>query len=249
MKAELCIIGTLILLSSITGIFNNLVVVKDASAQQVQKAFTQCLKCADLAIIQSGGQAQQTPSSDALIGTPTNNIFTTCASDTPQTEFNAIIDATSLNAGQKATVKNAFAECLTNAPDSAAAQMESLQDTSITTTVQAEPEIPSVNTLLENPHVKALLENPDLNALLENPDVKALLEDPNVNALLEDPTINTLLENPHFKSLLQAPELNALLEDPDVKALLEDPDVNALLQYPTIDPPSGLFPSPSGLFQ
>ena len=252
MKAELCILGTLILLSSITGIFNNLVVVKDASAQQVQKAFTQCLKCADLAIIQSGGQAQQAISSDALIGTPTNNIFTTCASDTPQTGFNATIDATSLSGGpngQKATVKNAFAECLTNAPDSAAAQMESLQDTSITTTVQAEPEIPSVNTLLENPHVKALLENPDLNALLENPDVKALLEDPNVNALLEDPTMNTLLENPHFKSLLQAPELNALLEDPDVKALLEDPDVNALLQYPTIDPPSGLFPSPSGLFQ
>ena len=102
MKAELCVLGTLILLSSITGIFNNLVVVKDASAQQVQKAFTQCLKCADLAIIQSGGQAQQTPASDALIGTPTNNIFTTCASDTPQTGFNAIIDATSLSEVQMA---------------------------------------------------------------------------------------------------------------------------------------------------
>ncbi len=203
LKAELCVIGTLILLSSITGIFNNFVVVKDASAQQVQKAFTQCLKCADLAIIQSGGQAQQTPASDALIGTSTNNIFTTCASYTPQTGFNAAIDATSLNAGQKATVKNAFAECLTNAPDSAAAQMESLQDTSITTTERAEP---------------------------------------------ENPTMNTLLENPHFKSLLQDPELNAPLEDPDVKALLEDPDVNAPLQNPTIDPPSGVFPLPSGLF-
>ena len=62
LKVELCVLGTLILLSSITGIFNSLVVVvKDASAQQVQKTFTQCLKCADLAIIQSGGQAQQTP--------------------------------------------------------------------------------------------------------------------------------------------------------------------------------------------
>jgi len=202
LKSELCVLGTLILLSSITGIFNNLVVVKDASAQQVQQAFTQCLKCADLAIIQSGGQAQQTPASDALIGTPTNNIFNTCASDTPQTGFNAAIDATSLNNGQKATVKNAFAECLTNAPDSEPAQMESLQDISITTTERAEP---------------------------------------------ENPTKNTLLEHPHFKSLHQDPELNGPLVDPDVKGLIEDPDVNAPLQNPTIDPPSGVFPLPSGL--
>ena len=68
LKAELCVLGTLLLLFSITSIFNNPVVVKDASAQQVQKETTQCLKCADLAIIQSGGQAQQTPASDALIG-------------------------------------------------------------------------------------------------------------------------------------------------------------------------------------
>ena len=102
LKAELCVLGTLFLLFSLTSIFNNLVVVKDASAQQVQKAFTQCLKCADLAIIQSGGQAQQETGSDALIGNSTNNIFTTCASDTPQTEFNAIIDATSLSEVQMA---------------------------------------------------------------------------------------------------------------------------------------------------
>ena len=203
LKTELCVIGTLILLSSITGIFNNIVVVKDASAQQVQQAFTQCLKCADLAIIQSGGQAQQTPASDALIGTPTNNIFTICASDTPQTGFNAIIDATVLNEGQKTIVKDAFAECLTNAPNSPATQMESLQDISITTIERAEP---------------------------------------------KNPTMNTLIENPHFKSLLQDPELNAPLVDPDVKALLEDPDVNAYLQNPTVDPPSGVFPLPSGLF-
>jgi hypothetical protein len=58
-------------------------------------------------------------------------------------------------------VKNAFAECLTNAPDSAAAQMESLQDTSITTTERAEPENPTMNTLLENPHFKSLLQDPE----------------------------------------------------------------------------------------
>jgi hypothetical protein len=216
LKAELCVIGTLLLLFSITSIFNNSVVVKDASAQQVQQVTTQCLKCADLAIIQSGGQAQQTPASDALIGTPTNNIFTTCDSDTPQTGFNATIDATTgLNAGQKAIVKNAFAECLDNVSDSAAAQIESLQDTSITTSERAEPEIPSLNTLLENPHLKAMLENPELDTIIENNDVNALLKDPNVKALLADPSVN------------------ALLEDPSVKAQLENPSNSV---------PTGLFP-------
>ena len=84
-------------------------------------------------------------------------------------------------------MKNAFAVCLTNAPDSATAQIESLQDTSITTTERAEQEIPSLNTLLENPHLKALLENPELDVMIENNDVNGLLEDPNVKALLEDP--------------------------------------------------------------
>ena len=37
MKVTLCVPGTLILLSSITSIFNNLVIVEDASAQQFQK--------------------------------------------------------------------------------------------------------------------------------------------------------------------------------------------------------------------
>jgi hypothetical protein len=216
LKAELCVIGTLLLLFSITSIFNNSVVVKDASAQQVQQVTTQCLKCADLAIIQSGGQAQQTPASDALIGTPTNNIFTTCDSDNPQTGFNAAIDATTgLNEGQKDTVKEAFAVCLDNASDSAAAQIESLQDISITTSERAEPEIPSLNTLLENPHLKAMLENPELDAIIENNDVNALLKDPNVKALLADPSVN------------------ALLEDPSVKAQLENPSNSV---------PTGLFP-------
>ncbi len=37
MKVTLCVLGALILLSSITSIFNNLVIVEDASAQQLQK--------------------------------------------------------------------------------------------------------------------------------------------------------------------------------------------------------------------
>ena len=105
-----------------------------------------------------------------------------------------------LNDDQKATVKNAFADCLSNAQDPVEAdQITSLQDTSINTTLQAEPEIPSVNTLLENPHLKALLENPELDAIIENNDVNALLEDPNVKALLEDPSVNALLEDPAVK--------------------------------------------------
>jgi hypothetical protein len=75
-------------------------------------------------------------------------------------------------------------------------QLTSLQDTSIASTVEAEPEIPSLNILLENPHLKALLENPDLNAMLDNPDPNVLLENPNVKALLEDPEVNALGEYP-----------------------------------------------------
>ena len=97
---------------------------------------------------------------------------------------------------QKTIVKNAFAECLTNAPDSAAAQIESLQDISITTSERAEPENPTMNALLENHHFKSLLEDPDLNTLLEDPDLNTLLEDPNVKALLEDPNVKALLQNP-----------------------------------------------------
>jgi hypothetical protein len=75
-------------------------------------------------------------------------------------------------------------------------QLTSLQDTSIASTVEAEPQIPSLHILLENPHLKSLLENPDLNAMLENPDPKALLENPDVKALLEDPEVNALGEYP-----------------------------------------------------
>ena len=93
-------------------------VAQQESLENTTIAEAQCLMCADLALLQSGGQSQQETVSDALIGNSTNNnIFPVCASDTPQTGFNATIDATSLNVNQTATVKNAFAECLTNAPD------------------------------------------------------------------------------------------------------------------------------------
>jgi hypothetical protein len=198
LKTEFYILGILLGVSSITGIFNNpfVVVVDDASAQEIQKVVAHCLKCGDLAIIQAGGQSQQGEASDALIGNSNNNIFTTCDSPTPQTGFNALIDATGLNNAQKTTVKNSFAECLANAPDSPEAQVESLEDTIMTTTERAEREIPTEKTLLENLHFKSLLKDPGLNALLENPDVNALLENPDVTALLDNPDVNAFLQNP-----------------------------------------------------
>jgi hypothetical protein len=98
----------------------------------------------------------------------------------------------------------------TNTENNQESQTRSLQETSITTTVKAEPEIPSVNTLLENPHLKALLENPDLNALLENPDLNALLEHPDVKALLEDPKVNSLLQNSNSNAELENPTISSL---------------------------------------
>ena len=155
-----------------------------------------CIKCADLAVFQ-GGNAPQVDASAYLIGSETNNVFTVCSSDDVQTAFNATI--TLSNANQENDIQLAFRECVNNAAASSpptAAQIASLQETSMTTTVQAEPEIPTLNTLLEHPNLKALLENPELNALLENPDINALLENPDVRALLEDPEVNTLLTNP-----------------------------------------------------
>jgi hypothetical protein len=191
--------------------------------------FPSCLKCADLALFNAGGQQQQEEVSIALIGNTTNNVFTICENTTTATaEFNATIDATTLNPGQKAGVKTQFSTCLANAEAAAnstnttvlgvaQAQISSLQENSLTTNVKPEAEIPSFNTEPQNPDVKALLEHPNLKALLEHPNLKALLENPDPNALLENP------------------DVKALLEDSEVNALLEDPDVNALLEKPTID--------------
>ena len=107
--------------------------------------FPSCLKCADLALFNAGGQVQQEIVSLALIGNATNNVFTICENATTATaEFNATIDATTLNPGQKAGVKNQFSRCLNNAEAVAKstnttalavaqAQISSLQENSLTT--------------------------------------------------------------------------------------------------------------------
>ena len=182
----------------------------------------------DLATFNAGGNQQQESLSLALIGNPPRppepNVFTICNdTDTAKAEFNATVDTTTLNDQQKA-VKSQFSVCLNNAEAAAnsittttllpsQAQISSLQENSLTTTVQSEPEIPTVNTQQENT---------DLNVLLENPNVKALLENPDLNAMLENPDVNVLLQNPNIKALLESPEINALLADPNVKAQLEN---------------------------
>jgi hypothetical protein len=78
--------------------------------------FPSCLKCADLASVNAGGQAQQETVSIALIGNTTNSVFTICEDPATATaEFNATIDETTLNVGQKAGVKDQFSLCLDNA--------------------------------------------------------------------------------------------------------------------------------------
>ena len=129
----------------------------------------QCIKCEDLAIFQ-GGNASQVDASSDLIGNTTNNVFTVCRSDDGQTAFNATI--TLRNANQENGIQLAFRECVNNAAassPSAAAQIVSLQDTSITINVQAESEIPSVNNLLETA----------LDSMLEDPICKRFASKPN----------------------------------------------------------------------
>ena len=204
----------------------------DFDVSITNNAEAQCIKCADLAIFQ-GGNAPQVDASSDLIGNTTNNVFTVCSSDDVQTAFNATI--TLNNANHENDIQLAFKECVNNAAVSnpPPAQLASLQDTSMTTTVQAQPQIPTINTQLENPALNALLENPNVKALLENPDLNALLENPDPNAMLEDSNVKALLENP---------EVNALLGDPEVNALLGDPNVNAQLENPTVSALTGLFP-------
>ena len=82
--------------------------------------FPSCLKCADLATFNAGGNSQQESLSLALIGNPPRppqpNVFTICNdTDTARAEFNATVDTTNLNDQQKAAVKSQFSVCLNNA--------------------------------------------------------------------------------------------------------------------------------------
>ena len=164
----------------------------------------QCIKCGDLAL-NFGANNQEAATATALIGTTTNNIFTVCQEEEPQSGFNDLIPAGAPRDAEN-DIEEAFGDCLESAagePPGTIASTASSQENSLTTNIKSEAEIPSVNTepqnanltsLLENPNVKALLENPDLNSMLENPDVNALLENPDVKALLNDPEVNALLE-------------------------------------------------------
>jgi hypothetical protein len=175
-------------------------------------AEAQCLKCADLSVFAvtvdpsnaNNILAAESSTAAELRGvpatTPPTNIFTVC--NDPDTAKRAF-DARVTNTG----VVNAFNACL----DAAAANpgtgdgdsIASSQENSLTTNIQSEAEIPSVN---------AEPQNANLNSLLENPDVKALLENPDLNSMLENPDLNSMLENPDVKALLENPEVKALLE-------------------------------------
>ena len=70
-------------------------------------------------------------------------------------------------------IRDAFATCLTNAPnppeaDALLSQTTSLQDSSLITTVQAEPEIPTLNNDLQNQIINTAPENSIPNTDLQN---------------------------------------------------------------------------------
>ena len=119
----------------------------------VNNTETQCLKCVDLALL-TPPPGQIRPLVDALVGNDTNpattGIFDICAADDPRPAFNATVTAT-LPPMQAEDVIEVFNECVENAPGSdlsisAFSSLASLQDSSITTTVQSQPEIQSFNT-------------------------------------------------------------------------------------------------------
>jgi hypothetical protein len=193
----------------------------DCDADFPEEFVPDCLKCADLALVNAGGQSQQEDVSIAFIGNTTVNVFTVCNDTTTATaEFNAIIDEleanNTLNPGQADELRFQFSTCLTNAAashseaiEATQAQIASLQENSLTTNVKPQAEINSLNTELNNPSI---------NPLLKNPHLKALLENPNIDALLADLSGKALLENPNVKALLEDPEVDAYLKDKAIKA-------------------------------
>jgi hypothetical protein len=114
----------------------------------------QCLKCADLAAISAGGTKQL---ADALIGSTTANVFTVCDDTDPRTALADLLIAEEVGTGPANMLNEAFDTCLDNAAavtsgtsSSAQTQASSLQENSMTTNIQSEAEIPSLNTEPQN---------------------------------------------------------------------------------------------------
>ena len=112
----------------------------------VNNTQTQCLKCVDLALL-AAPPGQVRSLLNALIGNDTNpatsGIFDICGADDPRPAFNATVTAT-VPGMQAEDVIEVFNECVENAPGSdlsisAFSSLASLQDSSITTTVNLNP--------------------------------------------------------------------------------------------------------------
>ena len=103
---------------------------------------TPCLKCADLAITLAGNgpQGPHVVAAEGLIGTSTENIFTVCEADDPRDGFARLIS----DVPGQVVMNTGFDRCLDN-QEAGQAQIASLQDSSLTTTVQAESAIPQLN--------------------------------------------------------------------------------------------------------
>src|SRR5918995_2673087 len=117
----------------------------------VNNTQSQCLKCVDLALL-APPPGQIRPLISALIGNDTNanttGIFDICAADDPRPVFNATVNEVLGGPPATENVIEIFNECVENAPGSdlslsAFSSLASLQDNSITTTVQSAPEIQS----------------------------------------------------------------------------------------------------------
>ena len=113
------------------------------------------------------------------------------------------------------------------------AQAKSLQDTSITTSVKAEPEIPTTTTDLNNPTTTTDLNNPTTTTDLNNPTTTTDLNNPTTNTDLNNPTTNTDLNNSTTNTDLN----NSTLNTDSVS-----PTLNVESQIPSLSALTGLFP-------
>jgi hypothetical protein len=117
-------------------------------------AEAQCLKCADLTIFLAPDEEDYDDIARALIGATTaaRNIFDVCNDTDPRPGFNTLLTTAGLTATERGPLNTAFDRCLDNAavnPGTEASSIQTqalaLQENSLTTNVEPEPEISTTN--------------------------------------------------------------------------------------------------------
>ena len=202
----------------------------------------QCLKCADLAIIQAAANFNDAQTNAGILmgplvppGPAANNVFNICQATDVRGAFNARITDT--------TEQGAFDRCLDNAAASPTTQIASLlqaqtassQENSLTTNIEPEADILSLNTDLQNQIINTAPENSIPNTDLLNQTINTAPENSIPNTDLLNQTINTAPENSIPNTDLQNQTINRVFENLTKELNTQNPIIELNTQNPIID--------------